>query len=108
MAEQQAQTPNETLLSYRVDELAKRVDALGLETKNGFEKLDDRLASLAVINQIEKRLDARIDGVEKDAATNFKAFAKSISDNWRLTWGLFALLVTAILGCIAGLVRVFG
>jgi hypothetical protein len=96
------------LLGYRVDELTTKVSQLSQRVETGFEKLDDRLASIALMHQIEKRLDGRLDGVEKEMAVNVKSLSKSMSDNWRLTWGLFALLVTAILGSIAGLVRLFG
>jgi hypothetical protein len=85
------------LLMFRVDELAKSVLALSVRVDSGFEKLDDRLASVALIQQIEKRLDERVDGL-----------AKSVSDLSRLTWGLFAILVTAILAVLGGLVRAFG
>lgn len=98
----------EALLRYQIDELSKRFESLSMRVDSGFEKLDDRLASLAVIHQIERRLDDRIDGVKGDLKTQTNSLNKSMSDNWRLTWGLFAILVTAVLGIAAGLVRAFG
>jgi hypothetical protein len=88
-------------MGKRLDQLTGRVDA-------GFEKLDERLASLAVIAQMERRLDGRIDGLKGEVDTRLGAMNKSISDNWKLTWGQFALLVTAVLGIATGLVRAFG
>lgn len=113
------------------EELSKRVDGLAVRVDGGFERLDTRLASLAVLTQIERRLDGRIDNVEAglglaatkaefatvkaefaavktEVKTEVGAAKASAISAGRLAWAVLTLFVVSFVGLAVLLVKAFG
>jgi hypothetical protein len=95
-----AQSPTEPegqLLAYRVGQLEQKVDGLGRQVGERFDQIAGQLSGLTVLAQMEKRLDARIDQVERDVSKNWAAFV-----------ALLVLLLGAIITVLTRLGGVFG